>query len=386
MSLAETAGTAAPKDLMDPQGFIYESEPARKSAILARNDNVENGWMISISVAMATFNGQRFIREQLDSLAAQQHLPSELVIADDASSDKTVAIAEQFAKTAPFTVHIHRHDKRLGYRANFMRAASLCTSDVIAFCDQDDIWSPQKLALCIEPFRDPAVLLAHHNAEVVTEAGERLGSLDYLASAPMTPPLSVCPIRQMGTALGFTVVFRRSILEFSDLWEMSLDYNDLTAPMAHDQWVFFIASVFGRIVYIDKALASYRQHGSNLFGWNRPLDFVSIFPHLLSNPSSSLDGWQQAAGRCAEILQKTRWNLTDVWHQRATMGAARYRLLAELYTARKRLYTSATLAERVKTFYRIASTSGYRPKRSWGLGRKALVRDLCLGLPAGHLL
>jgi glycosyltransferase involved in cell wall biosynthesis len=58
---------------------------------------------------MATYNGQRFIREQLDSLAAQQHLPSELVIADDASSDRTVAIAEQFAKAAPFTVHIHRH-------------------------------------------------------------------------------------------------------------------------------------------------------------------------------------------------------------------------------------------------------------------------------------
>jgi hypothetical protein len=190
----------------------------------------------------------------------------------------------------------------------------------------------------------------------------------------------------MGTALGFTVVFRRSILKFSDLWEMSLDYNDLTAPMAHDQWVFFIASVFGCIVYIDKDLATYRQHGSNLFGWQRPLDFVSILPYLLGNPSSSLDGLQQAARRCAEILQKTRWNLTDVWHQRATMGAARYRFLADLYTARKRLYTSATLAERVKTFYWIASTSGYRPKRRWGLGRKALVRDLCLGLPAGHLL
>ena len=60
--------------------------------------------------------------------------------------------------------------------------------------------------------------------------------------------------------------------------------------------------------------------------------------------------------------------------------------LADLYAARKRLYTSASFAARVKAFYRIASTSGYRPRRSWGLGRKALVRDLCLGLPAGHLL
>jgi rhamnosyltransferase len=336
---------------------------------------------------MATYNGQRFIREQLDSLAAQQHLPSELVIADDASSDKTVAIARQFAKTAPFTVHIHRHDERLGYRANFMRAASLCTSDVIAFCDQDDVWSPQKLALCIEPFQDPAVLLAHHNAEVVTEAGERLGSLDHLASAPTTPPLSLCAIgRNMPFALGFTEVFRRSILKFSDLREISLDYNDLTAPMAHDQWVFFIASVFGRIVYIEKALASYRQHSSNLFGWNRPSNFLSDFPYLLDNPTSRVDALQQSAERCAEILQKTRWNLTDVWHQRATMGAARYRFLADLYSARKRLYTSASLAARVKAFYRIASTGGYRPKWRWGLGRQALVRDLCLGLPAGHLL
>jgi glycosyltransferase involved in cell wall biosynthesis len=342
--------------------------------------------MISVSVAMATHNGQKFICEQLDSLAAQQHLPSELIITDDASSDKTAVIAEQFAKTAPFPVHVHRHGKRVGYRANFMRAASLCTSDVIAFCDQDDAWSPRKLALCIEPFRDPAVLLAHHNAEVVTEAGERLGSLDHLASAPMTLPLSLCPIRQMGAPLGFTEVFRRSILAFSGLWKMSLDYNDLTAPMAHDQWVFFIASVFGRIVYIDKYLASYRQHCSNLFGWNGPSNLLSNFPYLLDNPTSSLEALQQSAERCAEILQKARWNLIDVWHQRATMGAARYRFIADLYSARKRLYTSASFAARVKAFYRIASTSGYRPKRSWGLGPKALVRDVCLGLPAGHLL
>ena len=234
--------------------------------------------MSSISVAMATYNGQRFIREQLDSLAAQQHLPSELVIADDASSDGTVAIAEQFAKAAPFTVHIHRHDKRLGYRANFMWAASLCTSDLIAFCDQDDIWSSRKLAFCVEAFRDPAVLLAYHNAEVMTEAGERLGDLDHLASAPMTPPLSLPPIGwNMPSALGFTEVFHRSILKFSHLREMSLDYNDLRAPMAHDQWVFFIASVFRHIVYIGNALASYRQHGSNRFGWYPPLGFSPAF-------------------------------------------------------------------------------------------------------------
>ncbi len=335
---------------------------------------------------MATYNGQKFIREQLDSLAAQQCLPSELVITDDASSDKTVAILQQFAKAAPFPVHIHRYEKRVGYRANFMRAAGHCISDVIAFCDQDDIWSPWKLTRCVEPFHDPAVLLTYHNAKVVTEAGERIGSLDHFASLPIMPPLALCPIRRMGSPLGFTEVFRRSILEFSGLWEISLDYNDLTAPMAHDQWVFFIASVFGKIVYIDKALASYRQHGANLFGWDRPSQFFSAFPYVLTSPSDGVHALQHVAERCAEILEKARCDLTNVWNQRASVGAARYQVLADIYAARKKLYTCTTLGERVKAFYRIMSRGGYRPKPGWSLGRKALVRDLCLGIPAGHLL
>jgi len=334
---------------------------------------------------MATYNGQRFIREQLDSLASQQRLPSELVITDDASSDQTVPIAEQFAKTAPFPVHIHRNDKRLGFRANFMHAASLCISDLIAFCDQDDIWSPRKLALCIEPFRDNAVLLAYHNAEVITDAGELLGNLDSFASKPITPPLSLCPLRYPNYALGFTEVFSRSILKFSDLWDLSLDFNDLTVPMAHDQWVFFLASIFGNIVYIDKKLASYLQHDSNIFGW-QPLKFSANFFNCFMKPTNDLDILQQVAKSCAEILKKATRGLPDVDCQRAVVGAGRYQFLADLYTRRHSLYTSAILGQRVKAFRCIMSTGGYRPKRSWGLGRKALLRDLCLGLPGGHLL
>jgi glycosyltransferase involved in cell wall biosynthesis len=347
--------------------------------------------MLSVSVAMATYNGERFIREQLKSLAAQQHLPSELVVADDGSSDETVAIAARFARTAPFAVHVHRYCNRIGYRANFMRAISLCTSDVIAFCDQDDIWSPQKLALCTEPFRDPRVLMTYHNADVVTETGERIDNLDSLASEPVSAPLAVCSVHNMPSPLGFTELFRRSILKFSPLWKLSCDINDLTAPMAHDQWVNFIASVFGRIVYIDKLLASYRQHGSNRFGWNR--NGLSGVQYLIANPSDvirspadELGRLQYVAETCSELLEKAKCSLTDVWRRRAVVGALQYRRLAELYATRRSIYTSENIAERVKAFHCIASRKGYRPKRSWGLGRKAMIRDLCLGVPAGGLL
>src|SRR5262245_39518929 len=110
--------------------------------------------MISVSIAMATCNGEKYIRRQLDSLAAQKQIPAELVIADDKSEDNTISIIDGFAKTAPFPVRVYRNETRLGYRANFMRAAGLCQSELIGFCDQDDNWYPQKIEVSVKPFTD----------------------------------------------------------------------------------------------------------------------------------------------------------------------------------------------------------------------------------------
>ena len=144
----------------------------------------------SVSVAMATYNGQPFIQRQLDSLAAQTHLPAELIITDDGSTDDTLKIVEAFAKVAPFRVRIHQNRTRLGYRANFIRAAGLCSSDLVAFCDQDDDWYPHKIAASAKPFSDPDVLLTYHDADVISE-GVRIGSLaDRALREPVLGPLS----------------------------------------------------------------------------------------------------------------------------------------------------------------------------------------------------
>src|ERR1035437_7645952 len=164
--------------------------------------------VIPVSVAMATYNGQKHIRRQLDSLAAQSQIPEELVITDDNSTDDTVSVIDAFAKTAPFLVNVYRNKTRLGYRANFMRAASLCRSELIAFCDQDDYWYPQKIAVSVKPFSDPEVLLTYHNADVISGEGRRIGSLAArAASQSVLMPLSSSP---WWHPLGFTQVFRRS--------------------------------------------------------------------------------------------------------------------------------------------------------------------------------
>lgn len=117
----------------------------------------------NISIAMATYNGERFIREQLDSIAQQTLLPVELVVTDDGSNDSTLAIIDDFAKTAPFEVKIVRNEKQLGFADNFLKAASFCVGDFIAFCDQDDVWMVNKLERCMQAFHDNAVVLSVHS-------------------------------------------------------------------------------------------------------------------------------------------------------------------------------------------------------------------------------
>src|SRR5260221_14241396 len=167
--------------------------------------------MTTVSIAMATYNGQKYIQRQLDSLAAQTRIPDELVICDDGSEDDTIAIVESFARSAPFPVKIHRNDVRLGYRANFMRAAGLCRSDLIAFSDQDDYWRPNKIEASLQPFCDPEVILVYHNADVVAADGSKIGTLAARrAPQRILVPLSSGPFWPY--ALGFTEVFRRSLL------------------------------------------------------------------------------------------------------------------------------------------------------------------------------
>jgi len=98
-----------------------------------------------ISIAMATYNGEKHLREQLASIASQTYLPLELVVCDDGSTDETLSILHEFSTVAPFECRIFRNEKTLGFAENFLRSASHCKGNWIAFCDQDDVWLPTKL-------------------------------------------------------------------------------------------------------------------------------------------------------------------------------------------------------------------------------------------------
>ena len=113
---------------------------------------------MQISVAMCTYNGADFLSAQLASIAEQTRVPDKVVICDDASTDKTRAVLESFARTSAIRVSLYFSDQNTGSVKNFERAIGLCTGDVIALSDQDDVWNGNKLERIEQSFRDNAAV------------------------------------------------------------------------------------------------------------------------------------------------------------------------------------------------------------------------------------
>ena len=224
-----------------------------------------------ISIAMATYNGERFLEEQLRTLTEQVRLPDEVVICDDGSTDRTPEILVQFAKRSPFPVRVVINDQRLNWRANFLKAASLCTSDYIAFCDQDDVWRPEKLDVASRYLDSDRCILLQHAYRLIDDDGNFISdSIKYVQAGREVP---------WRINFGFSQIFHRSLLEFSHLWELSVDLYD-DARMGHDNWIAFLSSLFDKTLVIDDVLVSYRQHNANASGFSHPATSLDINRNL----------------------------------------------------------------------------------------------------------
>ena len=334
--------------------------------------------MLTVSVAMATFNGAKFIGQQLQSLARQQVFPVELIVTDDGSTDETLDIVSSFAKTAPFKVVIVRNSERLGFRGNFMKAIGLCTGDVIACCDQDDIWAASKIERVGAAFADASDLLVFHGAWLIDAENRRLGPANLLALPGRNSPLSFFPL--LGV-LGFTMAFRRELTEFDRFWPLSVDHLSPTNRMAHDQWYFFLASVLGDIRYLDDRLVEYRQHGGNTYGV-KPWTLLSALAWRLRDHGQVHQDCAFGAASRSELLNTMLREGCFSPEQARTVRRLidYYQTLSAKLKLRSQIYLAPTLATRVRAFRMLNVTAGYDPDPVWNIGRKAIIKDIVLGL------
>lgn len=337
----------------------------------------------TISVAMATYNGGRFLREQLRSIGAQTRLPDELVISDDRSTDDTLEIAHDFAANAPFPVVVHRNETTLRYARNFRAAASHCTGDVIAFTDQDDWWDPNRLERSAGCFDDPEVLLTYHNARLVDDHRQPFGVL-YEAAAEREA-LRLKPVAPWHHTYGLVQMFRADLRRFDDLWDSSL--NEIIAPMdimSHDQWYVFLAQALGRVEFLDECLVDYRQHSSNTVGASqmRPTIEKRLLARLEHHGSQD-DRNAQAASARATILREIA-DREPRHAPRLEDIAQHYERLAARHRNRFATYSAKGMPRRAGNLVRSWFGGDYRDW-PWGFDPRSVVRDLWSGVLLSRL-
>jgi len=226
------------------------------------NTSIKNA---DVSVALAAYKGEQYILEQLESIARQTVLPREVVVTDDSPNDLTGDVVARFAASAPFEVRYEKNVERLGYRGNFFKAISLCRGEVVAFCDQDDVWTEDKLAVMAPLFDDPKVMVAMHNVEVVNQALAPLPAANakHWAYEGRYEAMQPDPWYLL---FGMCALVRRVVFTALKVTDRPTDHTWPTETMSHDEWAWAMGTALGRLVAVPQKLALYRQHETNTVG------------------------------------------------------------------------------------------------------------------------
>jgi len=222
---------------------------------------------VKISVAMCTYNGAEFLSAQLQSIIMQSRPPDEIIICDDRSTDDTQTLLEKFAADSRVPVTLHSNDQNLGSVKNFERAISLCTGDVIALSDQDDVWRNDKLQLIEDAFnQSPAAGLVFSDAaivdEVLTPLNRRMWDevgFDAHKRKLVRTGRALEVLITGWTVTGATMAFRSSFVK------LSLPIPDEIA-MIHDGWIALTIAAVANVVALDEPLIQYRQHALQQIG------------------------------------------------------------------------------------------------------------------------
>lgn len=204
---------------------------------------------MKISIAMATYNGEKYIEEQLQSFVDQTLQPDEVIVTDDNSTDNTVEIIREFAKKAPFKIEVSINEKNLGYAGNFSAALMKTTGDLVFLSDQDDVWFAEKISHMVHLATSKPKYLIYMNDAELTDG--KLNSVNLTKCGQ----IKSAGLNDNSFVMGCCCAVRRELLDFT-----------LPIPQkfkAHDNWLVEIADGLEK-KYIDlKVLQYYRRHENN---------------------------------------------------------------------------------------------------------------------------
>lgn len=200
-----------------------------------------------ISVCIATYNGEKYIKEQLDSILTQLDKSDEIIISDDSSTDRTIEIIQSYSDKR---IKLYENKKFKSPIFNFENSLTYATGDYIFLSDQDDIWMSNKVETIKEFLVNFDLVLS--DANIIDSKGNAMDESFYKINGSKK---GLVKNIIKNSYLGCTMAFNRKILEKSLPFPKAI-------PM-HDWWIGLVAEVYGKTCFIDEKLINYRRHGSN---------------------------------------------------------------------------------------------------------------------------
>ncbi len=217
-----------------------------------------------ISVALCTYNGERYIRQQLVSILEQRLSPDEIIICDDRSTDHTLDVINDTISASKIPCHIYKNKINLGYKRNFEKAISLCQGDIIFLSDQDDVWYKNKIEVVSRCFDDPSVMMAHHDDRLVDENLSIIYDSYWRAIGVPYARMNkndYRPLLLRNYVQGSACAFRK------DVYDAAIPFNTC---VSHDTWLALFAIHMGKLISLNEPLMAYRQWGKNSMGVHIP--------------------------------------------------------------------------------------------------------------------
>lgn len=206
-----------------------------------------------ISVVMTTYNGEKFLEQQLESVLQQSYSDMEVIVVDDKSTDSTYEILSRYAEQYT-NMRVYVNEVNLGFIKNFEKGCGLANGEWIALCDQDDYWHPDKLTKMAAAIGNAPMIYC--NSLLCNERMESTGV--YISDRAVFRPIE-SPLQQAV----FCRIYGHASLITKALVKQATPFLDV---IPHDWWLSFVATLQGEIKYLDEPLVHYRQHASNLYG------------------------------------------------------------------------------------------------------------------------
>lgn len=256
--------------------------------------------MSTVAVIMASYNGEKYVRQQIESIFASGFGDFEIFIYDDGSKDNTIGIISELEQQHPGRIHLHQNETNLGVTRNFLQAVARAEADYIMLCDQDDVWKPNKIEKTLNRMKAlekrmgrDLPLAVFTDAVIVDERLSKISDSFFRFNHLNPKKTDLAHILMENKLIGCTVMVNAFV------GKLLKQYPIPEHARFHDWWIALLASSMGKISFIDEGTLYYRQHGGNLVGGT---GFISYLKNRLANIQRQKDALMSLYRQAEDFL------------------------------------------------------------------------------------